>query len=291
MKKVNICYAVDDNYSDYLMVSMYSLFKNRNRQFAYEILILYSELSEANRDRISLFFGTEQGVNISFVDLSAEDAFKTEPGSYLSVATYYRLFLLSDRFWEYDRILYLDCDTIIEGDVSELYCEEMEDKAIAAVEETGFRQLSLSKKAVFINGSIPYNVDNYRKDALMMKNPQQYFNAGVILFDLGKCREKVSYADAIRVLHEKKYYFNDQDVLNILFDGNVRLLDFGWNYQNSAEDLCRRRPDIYSDMYSDVLRESPYIIHYVSSYKPWKFDVALGDIYHRYEKEFLNEKT
>lgn len=285
MKKINICYAVDENYVNYLRVSMYSVLKNRSREYSYEFIILHSNLSENSREFIRTLITKEANADIRFVDVSSVDGLKAEVASYLTVATYYRLYLLSDCFADYERILYLDCDTIAEKDVSELFFTDIEDKAVAGVEEISFRVLSRTKKAVFINGSIPYNIDNYRKEALLMKNPQSYFNAGVILFDLTKCRKECSFEEAVEILRTQKYNYHDQDVLNMLFDGKVKLLDYGWNYQNCAEVLCKKRPEIYNEMFADVRCKSPKIIHFVSYYKPWKFDVEFGDIYKKYEKE------
>ncbi len=291
INKVNICYAVDEKYTDCLKVSMYSLLKNRNREVSYEIIVINSNLPKDKQEIFNSLIENESDVSIRFVDVSDVKELKVEASSYLSAATYYRLYLLSEEFASYDRILYIDCDTVTEKDVSSLFFSDLEGQSVAAVEEISFRQLSMSKKAVFIDGRIPYNVDNYRRDALLMKHPESYFNAGVMLFDLKKCRLEVNFEDATKIYREKQYYFNDQDVLNILFDGRVKLLDYEWNYQNYAEALCKFRPEIYREMYADVIRSSPSIIHYVGHNKPWNIDVELGEIYHRYEKEIENEKA
>lgn len=281
---VNICYAVDENYAPYLKVALFSLLKNRNRNYAYNIYILYTELPEAKRNEIAALVSDEKDTVINFLDVTEyEDEINCEVGSYLSKATNYRLLLLSEAFGEYDKMLYLDCDIIVEGDVSELYFKDTDGMMVAAVEETGFRQMSYSKKAVFINGSLPYNVDNYRTDALKMKCPDNYFNAGVVLFDLQKCRERISFDSVIKLLHGQKYHYNDQDILNILFDGQVKMLDYEWNYQNNIEFFCHRKPEVYGRMYEDVKREQPRIIHYVSSQKPWNHEVMLGERYRLYE--------
>ena len=282
--KVNICFAIDENYVKPLKVALFSLLQNRNREVCYNILILHTDLTITHQEDILAVSKGESKVEVIFVDVSEEsEAVYCDIDGYITVSTTYRLLLLSKLFCEYDKMLYLDSDIVVEGDISELYHINMDNLPVAAVEETGFRQMSHCKKAVFINGSLPYNVDNYRTDALNMKHPEGYFNAGVVLFNLKKCRECISFDNAVNIIKSKKYFYNDQDVLNILFDGQVCLLDYSWNYQNNVESFLKKKPELYGPMYWDVKRGAPNIIHYVSSYKPWKDRVALEEHYHKYE--------
>lgn len=281
---VCICFAVDNNYAPHLRVTLNSLIRNRSSVKSYDIIVLHSGLTEASMTLIREAEVNEPQISLRFVDISGmADDLRYDVGSYLSVATMYRLAILSELFSGYDRCIYLDCDTIVESDIGELFGIDMAGKPLAAVIDAGMRQLSFCKKAIFINGRDPYNADNYRTDALGMKHPEDYFNAGVLLFDLKKCRQLISYEKLTGILHSRKYFFNDQDVLNIAFDGQVHLIDFEWNCQNVVEVLISRRPEIYGPMYADMRRSSPRIIHFVSSYKPWSVDVAYSDIFHKYE--------
>lgn len=283
MGNVHICFAVDDNYAPYLKVTINSLLKNCNRDNSYDLIVLHTGLNSESRDILCNQLEYISNICVRLVDVTNYlELLKYEMSGYISIATNYRLLLFSELFLEYDKMIYLDSDVIVEGDISDLYSSDMKGKLIAAVEETGFRQLSYSKKAVFLNDSEPYNVDNYRTDALMMKYPENYFNAGVLLLDLKNCRNIVKLEDVIGILHSKKYFYNDQDVLNIVFDGQVHLLDVEWNYQNNIEGFCTKRPEIYESIYADVRRDSPKIIHFVSSRKPWNCEVALGELFYKY---------
>lgn len=283
--EVHICYAADEHYAPYLKVSLNALLSNRNRELTYDIVILCQKVSKDTKSDLLSLFDKESDVSIRFFEVEGDELLhKYKTTSYLTVASLFRLLILSEMFSKFDRVLYLDTDTICETDISKLFYEDMEGQPIAAVEETGFRQLSFSKKAVFIDGKYPYNVDNYRTDALNMKHPEMYFNAGVLLFDVNRCRETVSFANALELLQEKQYFFNDQDVLNMLFDGKVHMLGIEWNYQNGAIALVNKRPNLYRNLYADVLKIEPFIIHYVSFRKPWNEDVALCEHYRHYIK-------
>lgn len=281
---VNICFATDDNYVPHLNVTIKSLLCNRNRKFSYDIIVLCTDITDENRNVLEKHNDVDGKVSIRMVDVSAYIAeFKNLASGYLSDATYFRLLILSDLFEEYEKVLYLDSDVIVEGDISELFFANMNAKPIAAVEEVGMRQLSFSKKAVFLNGSEPFNADNYRTDALCMTHPEGYFNAGVLLFDLQGSRKLFPFSKVQDTLNRAVFFYNDQDVLNILYDGNVCLLDPEWNYQNCIESFVTKRPEIYGPMYAGIVRKSPRIIHFVSSFKPWKCEVALDSYYHKYE--------
>lgn len=283
--KVNICFATDSNYAPYLKVALYSLLQNRNTDYTYNILILHTELSHQCMEDIRSVALHEVLVNINFIDVSnVADKINGKTNSYISQATNYRLLLFSDMFSSYDRIIYLDCDIIVECDISALFFADMKDYPIAAVEETDFRQLSYCKKAVFLNKRQPYNIDNYRTEALKMQHPESYFNAGVMLLDLKKCRNDFTFYKIPDIFGKATYQYNDQDVLNILFDGQVMLMDYTWNYHNNVEYFSKLDPAVYGSLYTDVLRANPGIIHYVSSYKPWNTEVPLGEHYHKYAK-------
>lgn len=282
--EINICFAVDDNYAPYLKVTINSIISNCDRNRKLDIIVLCKGLSDKNMETVKSVSDNNSNVSIRFVDVSetVQDV-SYSIGGYLTEATMYRLFILSDLFKNYDRIIYLDADTIVEGDISELFFTDMDGKPVAAVEDTGLRQLAFSKRAVFIDGRIPYSINGYKKNALEMKSPECYFNAGVILFDLKKYRERHSFEEVLAIKEAKHYFYNDQDILNILFDAEVYMLDFGWNYQNNIDGWCKMRPEVYESMFADARREHPMIIHYVSAHKPWNDEVTWGEIYNKYK--------
>lgn len=84
-----------------------------------------------------------------------------------------------------DKILYLDCDIMFNGDITELYCKDVSNFEYAA------------------------SRDHYGKYFI---NPN-YINAGVLLFNLKKMKETKILQKARRLLQNKKLMFADQDAL------------------------------------------------------------------------------
>ena len=226
---VNLCFAANEKYARHLAAALYSVLKNRDTKRLYDVLILHKDISEESQKRI-LEMEKEGNVFIRFISMEQyEKQVAYDVGAYYSVETNYRLFLFGEMFAKYDRILYLDCDLIVEGDISGLYDVELGDCEAAAVRSEDFRLLSKIKKPIFMD-RFPYNVDNYRTDALGMKTPENYFNAGVLVMDLKKVRQRITQKQVFEILHRHNYYYNDQDVLNIVFDGRVKNVDCRWNY-------------------------------------------------------------
>lgn len=282
-----ICYASDDHYAPHLRVSIASLICNRNICYGYDIVILHSGITEKNQSEILDLVKNQAGVSIRFLDITQRIAeVDYDVGGYWSVATNYRLLLFSDLFSQYDKILYLDVDTIVRSDISELYLTDMKDWLLAGVEDIGFRYLYKIKWAIFIDGKYPYNTLNYRTAALGMKHPHGYVNGGVLLIQLSNCRKVFDYETILKTLHSKHFIYNDQDVLNLLADGRVMSLDVKWNYQNIIEAMYR----ISKEEYEDVLRSDYRIIHYVGQFKPWTKQVELGEYYHSYVNMLNNSE-
>ena len=106
---------------------------------------------------------------------------------------------LPHMFPEEDLALWLDADTIVEGDISGLFETDFGDCYVAAVVEP-----------------------------TRCKDPFTYFNAGVLLLDLkklrdGKCCEWIDY------INRHKLTFPDQDCINLLCQGKIKKLDPIWN--------------------------------------------------------------
>lgn len=282
---VSICFASDDNYAPYLKVAIYSLLCNRNRERSYDIIILHKRISKEHQGEILGLADGKSGVSIRFVNVvEADRELQSDVGCYYAVETNYRLLLFSKLFQNYRRMLYLDCDIIVTGDVGELFDVDLEGKSAAGVEDVGFRWLAYTKRAIFLDNK-PYNVLNYCTDVLGIKDPGGYVNAGVLLFDLEKCRQKVSFRDVVETLHSRNFFHNDQDVLNILLEGNIKQVDCKWNYMNNIAFYLECDRKEFRELYLDLYREDYRIIHYISAKKPWNGEVPMGEVWQKYADE------
>ena len=120
-KEIPVFFSTDDNYIPYLDVAISSLIANASEDFRYRIIVLNTGLSKENTDLVKKKESSD--FIIEFIDISdrlgnIKSRFKDV--YHFSLASYYRLFIAS-LFPEYDKVIYLDCDLVILGDISELY--------------------------------------------------------------------------------------------------------------------------------------------------------------------------
>ena len=121
-KTINICLACDDNYSKYAGVVIASALANANEDDNLHIYILDGGITSVHKEEI-LSLKIIKDCEITFVQIDEslfEDYKKVKTHSYISLATYYRLKLTS--LLDYiDKIIYFDCDFIINSSLKELF--------------------------------------------------------------------------------------------------------------------------------------------------------------------------
>ena len=253
---IPVFYAADENYMPYLAVALAALKAARSNDYEYRIHVLYSgELNGAAKKVKGM---AEENFHIYFEDVEAKvDAIRDcmHCRDYYTSAIFYRL-MIPEMFPEYDKVLYMDCDTVALADVGKLYSIDIgenyigaaPDQAVAAVPE--FR--AYTRYALGIPAS-------------------RYFNSGVIVMNLKKFREIGFYGKFCEML--RSYDFTiapDQDVLNLICKDKVHYYGGEWNQMPIGK---RKTP--------------PKLIHYNLAMKPWHYDDIL---YQEYFWKFA-EKT
>ncbi len=260
MSKPNIpiFYACDDAFVKFTIVSMHSLIKNASRDFNYTIYILHTDITEKMQKKALEL--CEDGFQIIFTDVSDRLSAITSNlpiRDYYSKTTYFRLFI-ADMFPEYDRAIYIDSDTIVQGDISELYNTDPGENYLGACHEQAMVQ-----------------VDNYGTYAekVVGVSRHNYFNAGMLLINCKKVRE----TKVLKKFGEKlaQYDFvvtQDEDYLNLICKDHIYWLDQRWN----TEVYCAFPYPI----------EEAKILHYIMVSKPWHYKDCTGaDIFWSYAAE------
>jgi lipopolysaccharide biosynthesis glycosyltransferase len=176
---------------------------------------------------------------------------------YYSKETYYRIFI-PNLFPQYDKVLYLDCDITVLGDVSELYNTQIHGYYVAAATEEVMQT---------------YDVfGNYVEQADGI-NRKEYFNAGILLINCRRWRNKLIAERFVDLLNRYKFrVVQDEDYLNVLCKGNVKKISLGWNKTSYKND--------------DFDDKDLKIIHWKITWRPWKYkDVLYEDYFWKYAKE------
>lgn len=265
---IPIFFATDDNYIPFLAVTLQSIVDNSSKENFYDIKILNTSILEKNKQKILKF--KRENVDIEFVNIQEElkkISSKLYTRDYYSKTTYYRL-LIPDIYKEYDKALYLDSDIVLLDDVANLYNTDMEDNLVAATTDE-----TVSSVPIFID---------YVEKVVGVKSYKNYFNAGVLLMNLKAMRECNFIDKFVYLLDTVKFSVaQDQDYLNRICKGRVKILDESWN-KMPLESLADKEYD----------ESKIKLIHYNLAYKPWHFeDIKYKDYFWNYAKktEFLDE--
>lgn len=260
-KLIPILYACDDNYLPLMGTSICSLMENADKSYNYMIYILYTP-SDVQEENIKKIMAMENdNFKIVFVDVEEElskIAKKLKTRDYYTNTTYYRLFV-SKLFPQYDKMIYIDSDTVVLGDISKLYNIDIGDNIIA-----GCTDESVVVTPVF---------REYVEKVIGVDSYEQYFNAGMIVINLKEFKNQKIFDKFLKLNDD--YYFEvaqDQDLLNVLCKDKVHFLDLGWN-----------KMPIKDENYQKL-----NIIHFNHGFKPWFFD---GVLYEEYFWEYAKKSV
>lgn len=283
---VNICFAVNEKYALPLRNVIYSLIKFADSTRCYDILVMTKGLSEKTMKLITGPAENKDYVSVRFIEMAAyenEYLAKVIPKQkYLTVETDYRLFMSTELFSGYERMLYLDCDTLVLADISKLFDEDLEGKVLGAVTEYSFRYKAYCQNPIFIDNK-PYSIRGYCENIVGVPSLDDYFNAGVLLIDMEQLRRMTTIREMAEALTQNYFFMNDQDVFNHLVKGDFMHLDVVWNYLIFYEYIRKCPNREVQVMFSDVYRDNPGIVHYVGNGKPWMKDepVIMQELYDR----------
>lgn len=255
MKKQHICYCVDKGFEKYALASIISLFMNSKIKNPI-IHIIHNKFTDKKKLKLA-----EKLFKKKFKYYLTDDSlFYGLPvlGGY---SAYYRLLVPDLLSKKISTALYLDCDTIIEDDISSIFSFNLEKHALAAVEDV-----------VMIKS-------DFKSVKKRLKIPQKnsYFNSGVILMNLDFMRRISSSKKVINYLKKniKNIVMHDQDGLNGVFYDKWIKLPEEYNYVISF------------DLFHSKLKK-PKIIHF-AGFKPEMVKVINpGNYYSKKYFEYLD---
>lgn len=262
--QIQIFYATDINFARYLLVSLTSLIDNADKSRYYHIHILQRDLPmEVIRHFLPLendhFTISFDDVTMYMADLEGQLPLR----DYYSLTTYYRL-CLAEMYPDLDKVLYIDADTIIKGDISKLYDTDIKDNYVGACSEATAIEIP--------------SIGDYTEKCLGIKK-ELYFNAGVMIFSLNQFREHNVIEKFTKLFHFYNFIVaQDQDYLNVICKDHVYFISNDWNVEAFV-------PSRYKE-------EDFKIIHYIFAAKPWHYkDCPSADAFWFYAKKTTYYKS
>ncbi len=263
MIEIGLC--CDEGYAMPCGVCVTSIFES-NKANKIRVHILTNGLTD---DTVRRFEETAkkygQIIDIHTIDDSLIAGLRAE--GHFTIMVYARLLFPRVLNESVEKLLYLDCDIIVVGDLLELWATEFGDCACMAT----------------------IDVDIHNNTLLLNKtkeNNHTYVNSGVLLMNLPNWRENnwgemcIEYARK----YPEKCVYPDQDALNDIICQNIGYLHFRYNLQVkffisfSLAELLHLENSMMIEA-----RKNPLIIHYASEIKPWHREYM-----RRSKKYFLN---
>lgn len=258
---MDICIASDENYAIILKVVMISTIENnRNQNITFHIF--QSGMSSEAKKSILAF--RNDFINVILYDIDQKMQFIKKRidnnwannNSYITYARLYMPMIISDSI---DRFIYLDCDTLVMGNLRKLMELDLGDNIIAGVKDV-----------------LPYEYKQYKESS-----DGNYVNAGVLLIDCKKWNEcNITQQILEYCISHPSDNYPDQDALNIVLKNRIKILPPkycviypenvwkpNWQIKGYGEEST-----YYDQQLLMEAKTNPVIIHFVDSVlgRPWQ---------------------
>lgn len=252
-----IALVSSDEYAPFAAVVVASILKNAVSNYCYDIVIMTNDMLQRNRWRIQNLANNRENISIRILDISTMvQGLSFYTWAHFTSNTYYRL-LIPDVFKNYEKVLYLDSDVVVNHDVSQLLQLDLDGYYLAAAYDTHV--------VSYCTRTPPLEQKEYNLKVLGMREPSQYFQAGVSLFNIVALRHDFEEGYLIKQGMNHQLRWLDQDLINKLFYGKIYRLQNRWNVMisNQPDNLDEYYlPEAQRKEYFEA-RCMPYIVHYV----------------------------
>lgn len=257
-KVVPIFITINNDYAPYAAAAMHSLEQNSDKRRYYRVIILHDGLSLPNRVRLRSLATKNFAVQFKKISnnlyLRAVIAYcarrRKGAGDFFSSAVYYYRFFVPRLFPQYEKAVYIDSDTILRGDIGELFDLDLGENVVAAMPDPKVTAIPEFRKYVDNALGVPH---------------KEYVNDGVLVMDLKKMRKMKYLSTMIDLINEfdADLVAPDQDYLNLICRGKIMHLDPVWNAEPS-----------------DDLADDVRLVHFNLFNKPWHYqDVPCEELF------------
>lgn len=238
----HICYNVNDAFIPIMGASMVSVLEN-NRDVPITFHLFTDGYSKENAEKIEALAGKWHCTCVLYaLDMAPFQDFHIKTNQFARI-TYARLYMPKIVKKYAARYIYLDADTMCVAPLARLWQTDLAGAAMGAVSERA-------------------SAVDYRAGYLHLKHGK-YFNDGVMLVDVSAWERQRITEQAFSYQCEpgKRFIGHDQDVLNLVFDGENAFLPEGYNVYDGGG---------YDEGHS-------VIIHWTGRRKPWQMVMSAFD--------------
>ena len=263
---IPLVFACNENYAPYASVAIQSVLENVGAGRFYRVYVLHAGLTG---DTIRLLESIKSP-QLTVRCLNVEPLVESKDTqlyvcSYFSKEAYFRL-LIPEIFSAFSRVVYLDCDLVVNRDIADILPPDMGDKLLGAVRN--HHDLLTAKRIT---------------EQLGVKE-ENYFNSGVLVINIGRWNAEKTTEKCfayIKTARPEQLVFVDQEVLNVVCADRVLYLDYAWNFCW----FTRLAPVPAWQSYAEQMGENFYVLHFACELKPWSHpELPLSLYFWRYAK-------
>jgi lipopolysaccharide biosynthesis glycosyltransferase len=252
-KAVDVALALDQNLEKMIPVVIQSLVDHTDREINAHVMT--RGLGDAFRLRMGKLFPEVNFSFYNFDDVRYGDSINLL--SHISVSTMDRLFL-PEMLKDLDKIVYLDIDILIQGDVGYLYDLELGENVFAGKRTKSKAWANMirpiTRATLHFAPEKAWDIRKRLHDKSDLTS--RTFNAGILTLNLRVMRQENFTANHLYLVEQCR--MNDQDVFNIYSQNRVLEIGPEWNHVPSQD-----------------FNNEPKIIHWAGPSKPWKREYVL----------------
>lgn len=246
---MNVAVVYSPDWAHYAAVETFSIFKTNS--VPVKVYHISDGVNQLDLSEMCAYFG--DGYTVEYID--ADPIFREKIPSAINVDTRFTKYalyrLLLPILIQDERVLYIDADAVVNGDLTKFYNMDLGRDIVAGVTDSGADYYNL-------------------KTPIGLTDSDTYINAGVTLLDLKKIREERLTEIWIDEVNNRHYACHDQCIINKTCRGRIRLVDGKYNVSPST-----------SLETGDIK-----IMHYAGN-KPWKTaDVRHHHIWRYWAEEY-----
>lgn len=257
---MNVVYVSNEAYAQHFAVSFASLCDCNPDEEELTVYLLDTGIRTETAEKLQALaadFGREL---ILLPCEKLEERFPERPDTgKFNLSTLGRFFLGELLPSDVKRVLYLDCDTVVQRSLHRMYTADLRGALLAMAEEP----------------SIYHEVKAYL--GILPEAP--YFNAGVMLVDLARWRAEDIGGKLLDYYGSIAPYclFQDQDAINGLLRGRIATLHPAYNFITNYYYFSYAALEVFSPAYRKIgerrfeaAKRHPAILHYAGDERPWR---------------------
>lgn len=253
-KVVPVFLTINNAYAPYAAAAIHSLMQHTDQKRYYRVIILHDGLNLVNRIRLRSLVTRNCAIQFKKITnslyLKAVIKYcssRKGMGDFFSSAVYYYRFFIPRLFPMYEKAVYIDSDTILRGDIGQLFDMELGDNVVMAMVDPKVKAIKEFRDYVDVAVGVPHS---------------EYVNDGVMLMDLKKMRKMKYLSTLVELInkYDADLVAPDQDYLNVILRGKIGHFGSEWNAEPTAE-----------------FDKKTKLVHFNLFNKPWHYTDVPGE--------------